>query len=1066
MKDIQNQSTELPIFFDPTGIRWRISKVIIFLFLIFTIYTSIGLAKHYYLSYLNSKVINNFVKPSPSLTATKSSAILNPDYTSNYVTGSIKENIKYIDELIVNPFRPNLTEINDEGGFRTALEYYVTNNPKPTSILLKEKDLSQIKLGDLVKSNDFTRLIKVANANKIIFEISTQNQIDTYKDILSSLGSKFKTGFIINSTNTSFLNYYNNPVLVNFILNSSSPLTPQIDQGLNIYNQANNTTDDIGFILPSNYSNTDKSNTTKASVIELQNSYKQGETVKFQNNTPIKTLNKVDYSMYGKWFYYNFLNILYSKLPVTISLGINDLSNSESGLLKYLSEYQSKPDLDSKFKLSEQIITSGKGLIQNVESYGTDGRYNSTYSNGLLESVVIQTLPTQAKVTFTGQENFTTALTFDDGPAVFNSPKILNRLEKDNIKATFFVTGQQITKHPDTLKAISAAGHEIENHSFTHSLLTQSTDEQIDWEIAQTNNLIISKTGQIPQFFRVPYDAFGQPETTSDLRINKIAKKYNLNLYQIDSDVKDYIKGDTNEAESNIDYDNISKIGTQVLFHDGPDTDREETFEKLDLTINALQKAKIKLVTISYYNNNNQKKEVSKIEPWYISFITLNTYFIDQLGSVYNGLINFILVVSSFTVVVFIIFLFRNKKLKPKGDYFGSVTAIVPCYNEVKNVLFTVQSLLDNDMPGLKIIVVDDGSKDPSFIRLKTTFINNPRVKILTKKNGGKSTALNFGLKHVDTDYFVSMDSDTIFARDSVRMMMRHFADPKVSAVAGNVQLGNEYFNLKATDKSISFFKNFNWLTTCQRFEYITGQNFEKLAFNGMGCVIVVPGAIGCFRTADVKALGGYKEDTLAEDTNLTIELLKLGRKVRYEPDSLCFTEAPETLPQFYKQRFRWSFGTFQVAWKNKNILFNFKKGSLGMFAIPYMVFGLFNLILLPLTSLGILYFGAVLILDLSNIVKIQATDSKEFLQVLVLVCVFAVISFCRVLFSIYMDKSKNKYQIFLAYPLIITVYSVLLSFVTIRAFFASLKGQRQGWGHLVRKGSLSLNQFKSDVKK
>lgn len=1062
MNLIQKHDQDLPIFFDPSGIRWRVSRIIILLFLVFGLYTFIGLGKYYYNNFINNKTISNLsVKPKP-VPNINSAAILNPDYTSNYVTGSVKENIKSINELIINPFKPTQSTINDEGGFRTAIEYYTTNNTNSTSILLKEINLNQVNVPDLLRSTEFNKFIKVAKSNKLIFEVSSQSQIDTYKEIHKALQSPMKLGFIVNSNNANTLNYYNLPLFINYVLTSNAPLIPQVEQGVNLYNQANNTTDEIGFILPSSYINDDKGIVTKASVLDVQNSYKVGETQKFKNSTPVRNLNKIDFSLYGKWFYYNFLSVLYNKLPVAVSLGVNDLSNAESGLLKYLHEYQSNTSLDNNFQLSQKVITSGKGLIQTVESYGNPGKYNATYFNDSLESVQIQTLPTQAKLNFSGQENFTTALTFDDGPALYNTPRIVERLNKDNIKATFFVTGQQITRHPDTLKALAASGHEIENHSFTHSILTQSSDEQIDWEMSQTNYLISSKTGQIPQFFRVPYDAFGQPETTSDLRINKIAQKNNLKLYQIDSDAKDYNKGDLSETESNIDLNNISKIGTQILFHDGPDTDRTDTFEKLDETIKALQAAKIKLVTVSYYNSTNQIKDQSKVEPWYISAITLNTYFIDQLGFVYNGLINFILVFSSITVVIFIAFLFRNKKLKPKSDYFAGVTAVVPCYNEVKNVINTVQSLLDNDMPGLKIIVVDDGSKDPSFIRLKTTFINNPRVKILTKRNGGKSTALNHGLKYVDTEFFVTMDSDTIFAPDSVRMMMRHFAEPKVSAVAGNVQLGNEYFNLKATDKSVRFFKDFNWLTTCQRFEYITGQNFEKLAFNGMGCVIVVPGAIGCFRTSDVIALGGYKEDTLAEDTNLTIELLKLGRKVRYEPSSLCFTEAPDTLSQFYKQRFRWSFGTFQVAWKNKGILFDFRKGSLGIFAMPYMVFGLFNLILLPLTSLGIFYFGAILLLDALNISKMQISDTQGYAQVLILVVVFALISFARVLYSIFMDKSKNKYQIFLAYPMIISIYSVLLSYITIRAFFASLRGKRQGWGHLVRKGSLSLNQLNS----
>jgi cellulose synthase/poly-beta-1,6-N-acetylglucosamine synthase-like glycosyltransferase len=139
---------------------------------------------------------------------------------------------------------------------------------------------------------------------------------------------------------------------------------------------------------------------------------------------------------------------------------------------------------------------------------------------------------------------------------------------------------------------------------------------------------------------------------------------------------------------------------------------------------------------------------------------------------------------------------------------------LIPAYNEEKVIERTIQGALDSDYPNLRVIVIDDGSKDRTLEIARRAFAAEEvsgQVVILTKPNGGKAEALNFGLEHIDdAEIFVGIDADTIIAPDAIARMVPHFLDPKVAAVAGNAKVGNRV----------------NLWTRWQALEYITSQNF------------------------------------------------------------------------------------------------------------------------------------------------------------------------------------------------------------------------------------------------
>jgi cellulose synthase/poly-beta-1,6-N-acetylglucosamine synthase-like glycosyltransferase len=261
------------------------------------------------------------------------------------------------------------------------------------------------------------------------------------------------------------------------------------------------------------------------------------------------------------------------------------------------------------------------------------------------------------------------------------------------------------------------------------------------------------------------------------------------------------------------------------------------------------------------------------------------------------------------------------------------IAVLIPAYNEEKVIVRTVRSVLNSDYANLHIIVIDDGSSDRTAEVARQAFtaeIAAGHVQVLSKPNGGKAAALNYALDRLTEEVYVGIDADTVIAPDAISKLIPHFEDPLIGAVAGNAKVGNRV----------------NLWTRWQALEYITSQNFERRALDLFNVVVVVPGAIGAWRTGPVKEVGGYPINTVAEDADLTMALLELGLKVVYEDRSLAFTEAPIDVKGLMRQRFRWSFGILQAVWKHRAAFVRNK--AMVLFALPNIL--IFQM-LLPLVS-------------------------------------------------------------------------------------------------------------------
>jgi poly-beta-1,6 N-acetyl-D-glucosamine synthase len=250
------------------------------------------------------------------------------------------------------------------------------------------------------------------------------------------------------------------------------------------------------------------------------------------------------------------------------------------------------------------------------------------------------------------------------------------------------------------------------------------------------------------------------------------------------------------------------------------------------------------------------------------------------------------------------------------------VTVIVPAYNEEKAIGKTVEALLRLSYANKEIIIVDDGSTDRT-LEVARSYTKGDFVRVVTKSNGGKWDALNTGIKAAKGEFIVCIDADTLLDQNAIQHLIKHFGDPKIAAVAGNVKVGNRS----------------GILTKLQALEYIVGINLHRRTEASFQNVTVVPGPIGAFRASVLKEVGLFEGDTFAEDADITIRILKAGYKTVFEARAFGYTEAPKSMNSLAKQRYRWYRGSLQAISKHKGMTFNKKYGRTGTFVMPWTIF-------------------------------------------------------------------------------------------------------------------------------
>ncbi len=694
------------------------------------------------------------------------------------------------------------------------------------------------------------------------------------------------------------------------------------------------------------------------------------------------------------------------------------------------------------------IDYQGTGEVLKVNASPTNGKRKIGYdrNSGLIVDQQFLSYPSPYEIQRWGGGNSKKiALTFDDGPSAEYTGRVLDILHQYHAPSTFFIVGMNAEQNPDLLHRIVDEGHEIGSHTFTHPNVSKVSKEQLHFELNATERLLESHIGRKTLLFRPPYAEDMEPETSEQIAPVELTGKLGYYTVGLKIDPLDWSSPGVNKVVEATIKQASEGLGNIVLLHDSGG-DRSQTVAALPQIIQGLRDQGFELVTVSNLLGLERDAIMPIVSEKEIMLASSNLIVFQMLNGL--GSVTYYLFVFGIGFSVLrLIFIgglalyqpHHHRKHTPElNDYQPLVTVVVAAFNEDKVICKTIRSLLSSDYPNLEVTVVDDGSTDLTYYQMVQEFGNHPRVNILSKENGGKSTAVNYGIAKSNAEVIVTIDADTILESSAIRKLVRHFADHQVAAVAGNVKVGNRV----------------NLITCWQSLEYITSQNLERRAMSVLNGIGVVPGAIGAWRRQYLLAAGGFTHDTLAEDADLTLTLLRMGYKIRSEESAISYTEAPENVNSLLKQRFRWMFGTFQAIWKHRDTILRPRYRAMGMVTLPnLLIFQVVLSLVSPLMDLCML-----LSLGWTIWQKQQHLDQFSpgmLLHLLGYYLLFVAVDYLAAGIAFALEPTKEDWsQLIWLFPQRF-FYRQLMYFIAIKAVLAAIQGRMVGWNKLERKASV-----------
>ncbi|QIY71374.1 glycosyltransferase [Streptomyces sp. RLB1-33] len=614
-------------------------------------------------------------------------------------------------------------------------------------------------------------------------------------------------------------------------------------------------------------------------------------------------------------------------------------------------------------------------------------------------------------------------LTFDDGPDPTWTPKVLDVLKKHHAHAVFFVTGTMTSRYPELVKRIVAEGHEVGLHTFNHPDLSFQSTKRIDWELSQNQLALAGAAGIRTSLFRPPYSSFADAMDNKSWPVTEYIGTRGYITVVNNTDSEDWQKPGVDQIIRNATPKGGK--GAIVLMHDSGG-DRHQTVQALDRFLPELQERGYRFQNLTEaLDAPSAHTRVTGLELWkgkaWVYLVRASDDVTDVL--VVGIAIIGVLVFTRFGMMLLLSAL-HARRVRRKDFRWGPapvtepVSVLVPAYNEAKCIENTVRSLMASEHP-VEVLVVDDGSSDGTARIVEDLLL--PNVRVVRQHNAGKPAALNRGLANARHDIVVMMDGDTVFEPATVRELVQPFADPSVGAVAGNAKVGNRDSLIGA------------W----QHIEYVMGFNLDRRMYDILGCMPTIPGAVGAFRRSALERVGGMSDDTLAEDTDITMALHRDGWRVVYAEKARAWTEAPESVQQLWSQRYRWSYGTMQAIWKHRRALVERgPSGRFGRVGLPLVsLFMVLAPLLAPLIDVFLLYglvFGPT-----------QKT-------VLAWLGVLAVQVACAA-YAFRLDRERMRYLISL--PLQQILYRQLMYMVLLQSWITALTGGRLRWQKLRRTG-------------
>jgi peptidoglycan-N-acetylglucosamine deacetylase len=696
------------------------------------------------------------------------------------------------------------------------------------------------------------------------------------------------------------------------------------------------------------------------------------------------------------------------------------------------------------------VDIEGTGEILRIGATPAAGvRHVTAAPDGSVADVAFERLPLPYQIQRTGYRPGMVALTFDDGPDPKWTPRILDILKAEHVPATFFMVGENGLTERSLLQREVAEGHEVGSHTYTHPNLATATAREAALELNANQRLFQAFTGRSLRLFRAPYFGDAEPTTADEIVPAEEAQRLGYVSVGLHVDPDDWKRPGADEIVrrtiEQVEAGSPERSGQVVLLHDAGG-DRAQTVAALPVIIRELRARGYRFVPVSTLAGLSRDAVMPPVSASDRAAARIDLALFTTLGDVQILLkwmfgITITLGIARALLLSGLALVQARREARtvfPPLDPDRFVTVLIPAFNEERVIERSVRGVLESRDINIEVVVIDDGSHDRTSAVVHEAFAHEPRVRLLTLKNGGKARALNRGLELANGEIVIALDADTQFQPTTIARLARWFVDPRLGAVAGNAKVGNRV----------------NLVTRWQALEYITAQNLERRALARLDAITVVPGAVGAWRKSAILEAGGYPSDTLAEDQDLTIAIQRLGWKVHYDQFAIALTEAPESFHALAKQRFRWAFGTLQCLWKHRSVIAAGRPKGLARFGLPQAI--LFQIVLAAVSPIIDLALAiSVLATWLSVRAHGWAQTSGDLEKMLTYWLAFTAIDLLAAVIAFALERRERWRLLWLLIPQRFG-YRQLMYYVVLKAVGAALRGVVVGWGKLERSGRVT----------
>ncbi|MEP3527733.1 MAG: glycosyltransferase [Sulfitobacter sp.] len=623
-------------------------------------------------------------------------------------------------------------------------------------------------------------------------------------------------------------------------------------------------------------------------------------------------------------------------------------------------------------------------------------------------------------------------LTFDDGPHPQHTPAALDILRDTQTPGSFFVLGNSAIAAPDLVRRILSEGHELGSHTYTHPNMGEVSASRARVEVNSTQLLINGITGKNMRLYREPYMRSGGPITSKEVASLMPLEKAGYIIAGMDVVPRDWLTQTADELADEIIRQVEVNAGGVVLLHDGGG-DQSQTVAALPRVISELRAKGYTFTTLSDLLGASPDMLLPAGNRVTATFGSMSFLAVGNSWSLLKIAFWTVFVIGIFRSAGLLLFAAKRTRHVPAAsEHTPSVTIVIPAYNEGRVIEKCIRQALYSEYSDFDIIVVDDGSTDDTYEKA-ISFAYHPLVTVLKQPNRGKAAALNAALDETQSDVLICIDADSQIAPDAVGLLAAHFNDPRVGAVAGRVVVGNRS----------------NILTRLQALEYITAQAIERRAKEYLNAITVVPGAIGAWRTTALMEAGIFSTETLTEDADMTMAMLRSDYQVIYEDRAVATTEAPTPLKALMTQRLRWSLGMVQAGWKHFGAIA--ERRNLGLIALPDLaIFGYLMPLMAPLADL----FLVILLIEFFMNFGAGEQDYAALMTNPLLIAYLALpaLEVLSAVIAFRFDPKEDRRLLFLL-PLQRICYRQVLYICVIRALWRAATGSLASWGRMTRMG-------------